>query len=291
MKTYVLILESLRPRQWTKNLFIFAGLLFSQNILNSPLLLKAILAFIIFCFLSGSMYILNDILDLEQDKRHKAKSQRPLASGKLKVPQAIMALAIFVPFLLGISYYLGLSFFLVALSYLLLQIAYSFFLKHMVILDVFAIACGFVLRVVAGALVINVEISSWLIICTILLALFLGLSKRRHELQLLEEGAQNHRKVLGQYSPYLLDQMISVVTASTVVAYALYTMSAETIRKFDTANLIFTVPFVLYGIFRYLYLIHQTGAGGSPEHVLVTDKPLLIDILLWVIAVVIIVYV
>ena len=290
MKTYVLILESLRPKQWTKNLFIFAGLLFSQNILNFPLLLKAILAFIIFCFLSGSMYILNDILDLEQDKRHKAKSQRPLASGILKVPQAIMALAIFIPLLLGISYYLGLSFFLAVLSYLLLQIAYSFFLKHMVILDVFAIACGFVLRVVAGALVINVEISSWLIICTILLALFLGLSKRRHELMLLEKGAQNHRKVLGQYSPYLLDQMISVVTASTVVAYALYTMSAETIRKFDTANLIFTVPFVLYGIFRYLYLVHQTGAGGSPEHVLVTDKPLLIDILLWVIAVMIIVY-
>ena len=291
MKTCILLLESFRPRQWTKNLFIFAGLLFSQNILNLPLLLRTIFAFLIFCILSGCVYILNDIFDLEQDRRHKVKSRRPLASGRLKVSHTILALIILTPLLLAASYYLGLSFFLVTLGYLLLQAAYCFRLKHVVILDVFAIACGFVLRVVAGAVVINVEISSWLIICTILLALFLGLSKRRHELMLLEESAQEHRKVLGEYSPYLLDQMISVVTASTVVAYALYTMSMETIGKFGTKNLVFTVPFVLYGIFRYLYLIHRTGAGGSPEHILVTDKPLLIDIFLWVTAAVVIIYV
>ena len=291
MKTCILLLESLRPRQWTKNLFVFAGLLFSQNILNPPLLLRAVFAFFIFCILSGCVYILNDIFDLEQDKRHKVKSRRPLASGRLKIPHTILALAVMIPLLLAASYPLGLSFFLVTLGYLLLQAAYCFWLKHVVILDVFVIACGFVLRVVAGAVVIDVEISSWLIICTILLALFLGLSKRRHELMLLEEKAENHRKVLGEYSPYLLDQMISVVTASTVVAYALYTMSPETIGKFGTKNLIFTVPFVLYGIFRYLYLIHQTEAGGSPERILVTDKPLLIDIFLWVTAAVVIIYV
>lgn len=290
MKICILIWKSLRPKQWTKNLFIFAGILFSQNILDFPLLIRAVLAFIIFCFLSGSMYILNDILDLEQDKRHKGKSQRPLASGKLKIHHALFTLAVLIPLLLVASYFLGLSFFVVSLGYLLLQTAYCFWLKHVIILDVFAIAAGFVLRVVAGAVVIDVEISSWLIICTILLALFLGLSKRRHELVLLEQEAQDHRKVLGEYSSYLLDQMISVVTASTVVAYALYTMSGETIGKFGTENLIFTVPFVLYGIFRYLYLVHQTGAGGSPERVLVTDKPLLINVFLWIVAVVVIIY-
>jgi 4-hydroxybenzoate polyprenyltransferase len=192
--------------------------------------------------------------------------------------------------LLGISYYLSLSFFFVVLAYFLLQLAYSFSLKHIVILDVFAIAFGFALRVVAGAVIINVEISSWLLICTILLALFLGFSKRRHELVVLEDGAQEHRKVLTDYSSYLLDQMISVVTASTVVSYALYTMSKETIEKFGTRNLIFTVPFVLYGIFRYLYLIHKKEEGGSPESILVTDKPLMVSILLWAIAVGIILY-
>ncbi len=289
-KTYVYIWESLRPKQWTKNLFIFAGILFSQNIFNFPLLLEVIVAFLIFCFLSGAVYILNDLTDLEQDRRHPVKSRRPLASGRLKVSHAILALMIFIPSSLVMSYSLRPSFFLVALAYFLLQLAYSFYLKRIVILDVFAIACGFVLRVVAGAVAINVEISSWLLICTILLSLFLGLSKRRHELVVLEEGAQNHRKVLAEYSPYLLDQMISVVTASTVVAYALYTMSEETIERFDTRNLIFTIPFVLYGIFRYLYLIHQKGAGGNPEDILVADKPLMIDIFLWAITVGIILY-
>jgi len=285
MKAFIHIWGSLRPKQWTKNLFLFAGILFSQNIFDFSLLLKVIFAFFIFCLLSGSAYILNDLTDLDQDRRHPVKSHRPLASGKLKVPHAILALMVFILSSLVMSYYLSLSFFLVAFTYLLLQSVYSFSLKRIVILDVFAVACGFVLRVVAGAVAIDVEISSWLLICTILLALFLGLSKRRYELVMIGEGAQNHRKVLAEYSPYLLDQMISVVTASTVVAYSLYTMSEETIGKFGTKNLIFTVPFVLYGIFRYLYLIHQKEAGGNPEDILITDKPLLIDIFLWVITV------
>jgi len=287
---FAYIWESLRPRQWTKNLFVFAGILFSQNIFNAPMLLETTLAFIIFCLLSGSVYILNDLSDLKQDRHHPVKARRPLASGKLKTSHAVITLAILIPTCLLASYLLNIPFLLAAFSYLLLQTAYSFFLKHIVILDVFAIACGFVLRVVAGAVMINVEISSWLIICTILLSLFLGLSKRRHEAVELEETAQKHRKVLSEYSPYLLDQMISVVTASTVIAYALYTTSAETIEKFGTRNLIFTVPFVLYGILRYLYLIHQKDTGGNPENILVTDKPLIINIILWIITAGIILY-
>ncbi|MBU0694130.1 MAG: decaprenyl-phosphate phosphoribosyltransferase [Candidatus Omnitrophica bacterium] len=282
MKALILIWKSLRPRQWTKNLFIFAAVLFSQNIFNFPFLLKTIFPFFIFCFFSGCVYIINDLTDLEQDRHHPVKSQRPLASGKLKISYAIAALIILLPFLLGISYCLSHSFFWIVLIYFLLQLAYSFYLKDIVILDVFAIACGFVLRVVAGALVIDVEISSWLIICTILLALFLSLGKRRYELVALGEEASNHRNVLKKYSPYLLDQMISIVTAATVVAYCLYTVSEETIGKFGTRNLIFTVPFVLYGIFRYLYLIHQKNSGGSPENILVTDKPLMVGIFLWI---------
>ena len=179
------------------------------------------------------------------------------------------------------AFYLGPYFFMTALAYFFLQIAYTLYLKYIVILDVFSIAAGFVLRVLAGAVVINVEISSWFIICTILLSLFLGFSKRRHELESMEEGAHLHRKVLGDYSVYFLDQMISVVTASTVICYALYTMSAETVAKFGTSNLILTVPFVLYGIFRYLYLIHIKHEGGAPENALVSDIPLIIDIALW----------
>lgn len=280
----------LRPNQWTKNLFVFAGILFSQNLFNFPHLLKVISAFFIFCLVSGSGYILNDLVDLKQDRYHPVKSLRPLASGRLKKSYAVLTLIILIPFSLFVSYYLGKSFFLIVLIYLLLQAFYSFYLKYMVILDVFAIAFGFVLRVVAGALVINVVISSWLLICTILLSLFLGLSKRRHELVAMGEEAQNHRKVLEEYSPYLLDQMISVVTASTVLSYTLYTMSEETIKKFGTKNLIFTIPFVLYGIFRYLYLIHKKGEGGDPENILITDKPLMIAIFLWVLTAGIILY-
>lgn len=284
------IWEMMRPKQWMKNLFVFAGILFSQNLFNLPLLLKSILAFFIFCLISGSTYVMNDIVDRKEDRYHPIKSQRPLASGRLRVSYAIWWLIFISLFSLGVSFKLSPLFFLVALSYFMLQLAYSLALKQMVILDVFAIACGFVLRVVAGAVVIDVQISSWLLICTILLSLFLGLSKRRHELVVLDGGAPTHRKVLGEYSPYLLDQMISIVTASTVVAYALYTMSEETIEKFGSKNLVFTVPFVLYGIFRYLYLVHQKGAGGKPESILVTDKPLIIDILLWVTAIGIILY-
>jgi len=283
--TWFLIFKTMRPKQWSKNLLLFAALIFSQNLLNSAMLGETIIAFIIFCLLSGSVYILNDLLDLQQDRAHPRKSKRPLASGRLKPSIAIISGIVLVVLSLTNAFWLNTSFALVALGYFILQIAYSTLLKHIVILDVLAISTGFVLRAFAGGEVIAVPISSWLLICTILLALFLALGKRRHELLLLEEDAVHHRKILYEYSPALLDQMISVVTASTVVAYALYTMSAETIKKFHTDNLKYTILFVLYGIFRYLYLIHQKNEGGSPEKILLNDKPLMLNIILYLITV------
>lgn len=275
----------MRPKQWTKNLLLFAALVFSQNLFHLPMLKDVSIAFIIFCLLSGSVYTLNDLIDLTQDRNHPKKSKRPLASGKLSPLTAIISGIILVVLSLTNAFWLNINFAWIALGYFILQIAYSTLLKHVVILDVLAVSAGFVLRAIAGAEVIDVPISSWLLICTILLALFLALGKRRHELLLLEDNAVHHRKILYEYSPGLLDQMISVATASTVVAYALYTMSAETIEKFHTDNLKYTIPFVLYGIFRYLYLIHQKSGGGSPEKILLNDKPLLIDIILYLITV------
>jgi 4-hydroxybenzoate polyprenyltransferase len=283
--TWFLIFKTMRPRQWTKNLLVFAALIFSQNLSNLPMVSDATIAFIIFCLLSGSVYTLNDLLDVKQDRTHPKKSQRPLASGKLQPPIAIVSGSILVLLSLANAFWLNTNFGFIALGYFILQIAYSTALKHIVILDVLAVSIGFVLRAIAGAEVINVPISSWLLVCTILLALFLSLGKRRHEIILLEDNAADHRKILFEYSPALLDQMISVVTASTVVAYALYTMSAETITKFQTDNLKYTIPFVLYGIFRYLYLIHQKSEGGSPEKILLNDRPLLINIILYLLTV------
>lgn len=284
------ILKSLRPQQWIKNFFIFAAIIFSRNIFNLPLLLKAVIAFIAFCVLSSSLYILNDLKDLEEDKHHPIKSKRPLASGRLKKSHAILSFVILssLGFILAVT--LNRNFFIIALVYFILQIAYSFRLKHVVILDVFVIAAGFLIRVVAGGLAIEVSLSSWLLICTTLLALFLALGKRRHELVLLEEEASDHRPILEEYNPYFLDQLIAVVTASIVIAYCLYTIDAKTVAKFGTTNLLYTVPFVFYGIFRYLYLIHQKSKGGSPETLILKDKPLLIDIFLWIASAVFILY-
>ena len=285
------IIQAMRPHQWTKNFFIYAALIFSQNIFNLSLLIKTTIAFSAFCLISSALYIFNDLKDLEEDKLHPLKSKRPIASGKIKKSTAILVIIILS--LLGFSsaFTLNKNYFIITLVYFLIQVSYSIKLKHIVILDVFVVAFGFLIRVMAGGLAIEVSLSSWLLICTILLALFLALSKRRHELVLLEDDASEHRPILEEYSPYLLDQMIAVVTASTVIAYCLYTISEETVTKFETTNLIFTVPFVLYGIFRYLYLIHQKTEGGSPEALIIKDKPLLIDIFLWIATAVIILYI
>lgn len=278
------LLQALRAQQWIKNLFIFAPLLFSQNLTNKPLFLLTVRAFVAFCLISSAQYVFNDIKDLEEDRSHPVKCRRPLASGRMTVGAAIALLIGMGVGGLLVAATINLPFFLIAAGYFVLQVLYTLWLKHVVILDVFIIAAGFLIRVVAGGLAIRVEVSSWLLICTILLSLFLALGKRRYELTLLQEGAANHRPILKEYNTYLLDQMISVVTASTFVAYCLYTISAETVEKFGTKNLIFTIPFVLYGIFRYLYLIHQKAEGGTPEALVIRDKPLLIDIFLWVVA-------
>ena len=282
------IFKSLRPQQWIKNFFIFAPLIFSRNLHNPSMVLKTAAAFAAFCLVASAHYIFNDIRDLEEDRIHPVKSKRPLASGRLKKGPAILSCVVLAVLGLAVAAAVSRSLLIISAGYLVLQVFYSLWLKHVVILDVFVVAAGFVIRVVAGGLAIEVAISSWLIICTMLLSLFLALGKRRHEIVLLEDSAQNHRPILKEYSTDLLDQMISVVTASTLIAYCLYTISGETVAKFGTRKLIYTVPFVLYGIFRYLYLIHLKAEGASPESLIIKDKPLLLDLFLWIVAVVLI---
>jgi len=284
------ILISMRPKQWTKNMILFAPLIFSRNLFDTQSLLKIMEAFILFTLLCGAVYIFNDIIDIEKDRCHPKKSQRPLAAGKLSPRNAIIASLLIGITSLAFSLFLNIRFGMAVLSYLILQFAYTFSLKHIIILDVFSVAAGFVLRVLAGAMVIDVPVSTWLVVCTMLLALFLSFCKRRHELINLEMEAVNHRKSLKDYSAYLLDQMIAVVTASTLISYALYTMSEETVKKFGTTDLKYTIPLVLFGIFRYLYLIHQKDEGGNPESIILKDKPMMLNILFYVMAVGIILY-
>ncbi len=284
------VLISLRPQQWTKNLIVFAGLLFGMQLFEPWALAATIAAFLVFCALSGVVYLVNDVADRAADRRHPIKRGRPVASGALAPRAALGAAGVIALGALAVAFRLGGLFGAVALLYLVLQGLYSARLKHVVIIDVLIIAAGFVLRAVAGAVVIRVPISHWLLVCTVLLALFLALSKRRHELVMLAGGATEHRRILGEYSPYLLDQMISVVTASTLIAYTFYTFSPETEQKFGTSWLGVTIPFPLYGIFRYLYLVHQKEGGGSPSEMLLNDRPLLLCLAFWVAAVVIIIY-
>ena len=283
------VLVSLRPRQWVKNLFVFAGLVFAQR-LFTPSLWPALAAFAIFCALSGAIYLVNDVADRENDRRHPKKALRPIAAGRLAPPAALAIAFVLVAAALVASARLSLGFLLVAIAYAVLLTAYSAFLKHIVIVDVLTVAVGFVLRAVAGALAIDVAISGWLLICTILIALFLALGKRRHEYLTLQSTAAQHRPILAEYSAGLLDQMIAVVTASTVTAYALYTMSPETVAKFHTQLLPATLPFVLYGIFRYLYLLYRHQLGGNPSELFLNDRPLLVNTLCWIAAVLLIIY-
>lgn len=284
------IFISLRPRQWTKNLIIFAGLIFSQNLGHPLLLAKTIIAFVLFCAISGAVYIINDILDYKSDQLHPAKKQRPIASGALPRSAALAAAVILGFAGCAIAFLINLPFGMVALSYLLLMLGYSLWLKRLVIIDVFVIAAGFVLRAAAGAEAVSVPISDWLLICVILLSLFLALAKRRQEMKTMENEAVVHRQTLSDYSDKLLDQMIAVVTAAVVVSYSLYTMWPETVEKFGTSNLKITIPIVLYGIFRYLYLIYRKNQGEQPETVLLTDRWLLSNLVVYVLAVWLIIY-
>jgi 4-hydroxybenzoate polyprenyltransferase len=281
---------SLRPHQWTKNLIIFAALVFAKELEDPNHLLLSVCAFVTFCVLSSAVYLLNDVVDYDKDRFHPLKSQRPIAGGRISRSfAATSGIALYAVALL-VAFLINPGFFQIALIYSAITIGYTYYFKNIAILDVMAISMGFVLRAVAGGVVIGVEASFWLLLCTFLLAMFLALSKRRHELVLLSEDATKHRTNLAEYSPYLLDQMIGVVTASCVLAYTLYTVSEETVAKFHTDKLSFTVPFVIFGIFRYLYLIHQKNEGGSPSIHLYSDKPLLVSIILWVVACVGIIY-
>ena len=289
MRLVAATVRSLRPRQWVKNLFVFAGLIFSQQLL-SPLFWTALAAFALFCGLSGAIYLLNDVADAERDRLHPQKRHRPVASGALPRGLALAIGALLVGVSLVLAFRLSVAFGLVAAAYAVLLIAYSAWLKHLVIVDVLTVAIGFVLRAVAGAVAIQVEISGWLLICTVLVALFLALGKRRHEYLALSGGAAAHRPILAEYSAGLLDQMIAVVTASTVTAYALYTMSPETVGRFHTRLLPLTLPFVLYGVFRYLYLLYRRELGGNPSDLLLSDRPLLINTLMWILSLMILIY-
>lgn len=279
------LIKTARPRQWVKNGIVLAGLIFSLNLFDWPSVGRALAATADFCLISSAVYYINDLFDIEKDRRHPVKRHRPIASGQVSVPLAVAVATLLSVIAVGGAVLLGKAFTLTALAYLALQLGYSAWLKQIVIIDVLAIATGFVLRAVSGAVVINVPISPWLLVCTVLLALFLGLTKRRHELTLLQGGATEHRPILEEYSVEMLDQMINVVTASTVMAYSLYTFNSG-----RSLYLMLTIPFVIYGIFRYLFLVHRYEAGGSPEQVLLRDKPLLANVLLWVASAVLILY-
>jgi 4-hydroxybenzoate polyprenyltransferase len=281
-----IIFDLLRVKQWIKNFLVFAALIFTGNLFNTLYLLKTSAAFFLFCFASSSLYILNDISDYEEDRFHPEKKMRPIASGTVQKNFAFAMSMILMAVSLAGAFILNLQLGAVIVVYILLTTLYNIKLKHVVILDVFIVASGYVLRAVAGAFVINVLISPWLIVCTTLITLFVALSKRRHELTLPDTG--KHRKILDDYSIPMLDQMISVVTASTVIAYSLYTFTSDTGVRHN--YLMLTIPFVLYGIFRYLYLIYKKNMGGAPETVFLKDMPMIINILLYVITAVVIVY-
>lgn len=272
----------MRPTQWSKNAVVFAALIFSKHLFDAEAVTLVSGAFTVFCLIASGAYVMNDLRDCERDRQHPLKRLRPLPAGR--IPRGVAVALSLTLMICGIAgaLYLGGGFATLAILYLALQVAYTFWVKEVVILDVMSIAAGFVIRAGAGGVVIDVPVSPWLMICTFLLMLFVGFSKRRHELTLLEGRATDHRASLREYSPYFLDQMISVVTASTVVAYAIYTVSPEVREKLGTDRLYLTIPFVLFGIFRYLYLVHQRDEGGNPTQLLLNDRPLLACVLLWV---------
>lgn len=281
----------LRPQQWVKNGIVLAGLIFSGSADDPKLSLLALAATGLFCLLSSTIYIINDIADADADRRHPSKANRPIASGRVKVSAAATLAAILGAVSLLLSFLLNRDFFYIALGYVALSILYSVYLKHIVIIDVMTIAAGFVLRALGGAVIIDVEFSGWLLISSFLLALFLGFGKRRHELVLLEDSGKDHRRILAQYTSYFLDQLIGVVTPAVVVCYLIYVISPEVQEKLGTHYLYLTTPFVIYGIFRYLYLIHLEEQGGSPTRLLLTDRPILITVLLWLATAVLLLYV
>jgi 4-hydroxybenzoate polyprenyltransferase len=277
------IVQQIRVRQWTKNLVLFAGLIFSHEFMNSSEIERAIVGFFAFCLLASAIYVMNDLIDLEMDRVHPKKKLRPLASGRISIPLGwvLMLASLAAGGVLAVS--LGRRFLPVAAGYLVLNVLYTLLLKRIVMVDVLAISIGFVLRAVGGValLLLPVELSPWLLLCTFFLALFLAVGKRRHERALLQDLAGHHRKTLAEYPPELVDQLIPVVTAATVISYAIYTVSPATVASVGGSDLVYTVPFVVFGVFRYLYLIFRRNQGGTPSEILLTDPPMLVNVVLW----------
>jgi 4-hydroxybenzoate polyprenyltransferase len=284
------LIKTMRPKQWIKNVFVFAPLIFDEKLFDLRYLARTVAGFVLLCLTSGTVYIINDLADVEKDRNHPEKRHRPLASGKLSARAARIA-AVLIPLIsLPAGFLVHGVLGSILAGYLLIQIAYSYWLKNVVIIDVMIVASGFLLRVAAGVPLVEAErFSPWLYICMTLLALLIGFGKRRHELVLLEDNASGHRQSLQEYNLSLLDHVISIVTASTLLAYALYTFSAPNLPVNHTMML--TIPFVLYGIFRYLYLIHVRGFGGAPEEIVLSDRPLQVAIVLWGLSVVLVMYV
>jgi 4-hydroxybenzoate polyprenyltransferase len=283
------ILKSLRPKQWTKNGFVFAALIFDIKLFQAEPFVKTLYGFVLLCFLSGTVYIINDLVDVEKDRQHPTKRNRPIASGRVPIRVAVVSAVVLSAVCLSLSFWLDPTFGIVAISYWLLQIAYSLILKNIVIVDVLTVAGGFVLRVAAGVVLVQAErFSPWLYVFTVLLALFLVLGKRRQELALLKEQATNTRAILDEYNLPFLDEMMAIVTAGTVMTYSFYTFSAPNLPSNHLMML--TIPFVLYGIFRYLYVIHVQGNGGAPDEVLLVDRPLQISIVLFTLTAIAILY-
>jgi 4-hydroxybenzoate polyprenyltransferase len=288
---FIALLKTMRPRQWTKNVFVLAAVVFDRQLsLSNPTpFLLSLAGFVLFCFLSSSIYIINDLVDMQADRMHPTKRNRPIASGRLSVRTAIVAAALLLLFTFPAAFILSPGFFLIAVTYFIVNLAYTNFLKHIPLIDVLIIALGFVLRVAAGVAIIGVQrFSPWLYVVTTLFALYIGFGKRRAELTLLSNDANSHRRVLEGYNLPLLDQLITIVSSTTILAYSLYTFSAPNIP--DNHAMMFTIPFVMYGIFRYLYLIQIKQEGGAPEEILLLDRPLQVTIALWALAVLFIFY-
>jgi len=273
---------SLRPRQWIKNFFIFLPLVFGRKIFSFPENLNSVIAFLLFSLAASAVYLINDIIDAKKDKLHPIKRLRPIASGRFSIGQAKITAIILSILSIAFSFTLNKYFGFTILAYIIFNFMYTFFLKNLVIIDVFCIGGFFLLRIIAGSIVANVQLSHWILIITILLALFLGFNKRRQELRLMGKSAAKHRNSLINYTVHYIDLMIAVITSSIVMAYMLYAVDARTIKEFNTSNLIYTIPFVYYGLFRYLYIIYRFRRDGDPTRILLTDKVLQLDIILWI---------
>jgi 4-hydroxybenzoate polyprenyltransferase len=284
------LLEAMRPRQWSKNVFVFAGIVFAGRLFDVRSELRVIAVFFVFCAAASSVYLANDIADRESDSHHPVKKLRPIASGRLSPRAAAAASAVLALAALGGSALLNLPTLAITAAYVVSTFAYSAGLKRVFLLDVMIVALGFVLRAAAGAAAIDAEISPWLLLCSFLLALFLALGKRRAELVLLGDSAPNHRPALGEYSLPLVDSCLTALSGAAIVSYALYTQSPRTVEHFGTTNLLYTVPFVIYGLFRYQHHVVRLDAGGDPGSLLVQDRGLWLALLGWAITAAIVIY-